>query len=419
MAQDAALRDRVAQLVGKLQVADMADRDAAEKALGLLGPSALRLLPAELPAKADADAVTRLARVRGVMEESAEKGLLEASRVTIKGESIRMSDALRELQRQTGNTLTDLREQFGGETTNPAMDLDIDNKTFFEALLEIARKGEFGLTFSTGDGSIGLIPAGGMYGRQVEAADRTKAAEPLVKLVGPFRVELKQLSLARDLATNQSRGNALFEVAWEPRLRPMLLALKAEDIEIFDDLDQKVLPEVADESTSTVLRPENPAADVYLNMSAPDRKAQLFKTLKVKSTVTLPAGLKQFRFARLDQSDVALQQGDVKVTLQSTNVDDSVWSVQVLLEMPEGGPAFESYQQGLFNNRIWLQKADGSRFEHNGGFNTTSVSQGKIGFEYLFVDAPGKLADYQLVYETPSRVLTLPLEFTFENVPLP
>ena len=86
---------------------------------------------------------------------------------------------------------------------------------------------------------------------------------------------------------------------------------------------------------------------------------------------------------------------------------------------PATGPAFESYRQGLFNNRLWLQKADGSRFEHNGGFSNTGSDGGKLGFEYLFVDAPGKPADYQLVYETPSKVVTIPLEFEFKDVPLP
>ena len=43
--------------------------------------------------------------------------------------------------------------------------------------------------------------------------------------------------------------------------------------------------------------------------------------------------------------------------------------------------------------------------------------EGKLGFEYLFVDAPGKPAEYGLVYETPSKVQTIPLEFTFTDVP--
>ena len=93
--------------------------------------------------------------------------------------------------------------------------------------------------------------------------------------------------------------------------------------------------------------------------------------------------------------------------------------MNVTLAYPGEGPAFESYRQGLFNNRLWLQRADGSRFEHNGGFSNTASDGGKLGFEYLFVDAPGKPADYQLVYETPSKVITVPLEFEFKDIPLP
>ena len=92
------------------------------------------------------------------------------------------------------------------------------------------------------------------------------------------------------------------------------------------------------------------------------------------------------------------------MTLESAEVDEQVWKVNVEVAYPGGGPAFESYRQGLFNNRLWLQKADGSRFEHNGGFSNTASDGGKLGFEYLFVDAPGKPADYQFVYETPSKV---------------
>jgi hypothetical protein len=415
--QDAALRDRVTQLVEKLKGADVAERDMAEKALIAIGPRLMPLLTEAATKGADDDAKTRLGRVKQSIEEAQEKAMLGPSRVTIKGEGLRLSDVLRDLQRQTGNPLTDLREAYGAEASNPVLDLDIKDQTFFEALAEIAKKGSFGITFQTGDGSIGIVPADGMYG----ATEPGKAArvEPPVKLVGPFRVTMKNLSLGHDLSMPKARASALFEVAWEPRLRPMLLALKADELEITDDRGEKVEPEVAEESTSTVLRPENPSADVYLNMIAPDRKAQVIKMLSVKSTVTLPAGLRQFRFKKLDEKDAVQTQGDVKMTLESTEVEENVWRVRVLLEMPGEGPAFESYQQGLFNNRLWLQKADGSRFEHNGGFSTTSVAPGRLGFEYLFVDAPGKPGDYEFVYETPSRVIALPLEFTFENVQLP
>ena len=140
----------------------------------------------------------------------------------------------------------------------------------------------------------------------------------------------------------------------------------------------------------------------------------------MKASVTVPAGLKTFRFPSLAvNGSVTQKQGDISVILEETEVDEQVWKVNVALYYPGEGEAFESYRQGLFNNRLWLQKADGARFEHNGGFSNTASDKGNLGFEYLFVDAPGKPGDYGLVYETPSKVLTIPLEFEFKDVPLP
>ena len=143
-----------------------------------------------------------------------------------------------------------------------------------------------------------------------------------------------------------------------------------------------------DESAEVVLRPENPSAEINVNLAAPDRAARLLAKFKVKAEVTVPAGIKIFRFSSLAARDIVQAQGDIKVRLESTEVDEQVWKVNVVLEYPGEGPAFESYRQGLFNNRLWLQKADGSRFEHNGGFSNTASDEGKLGFEYLFVDAP-------------------------------
>jgi hypothetical protein len=199
----------------------------------------------------------------------------------------------------------------------------------------------------------------------------------------------------------------------------MLLKLKSDGLVVVDDKGRKVEPQMGDESNEVVVRPENPMAEINLNLKAPDRSATKIKSLKVKAELTIPAGIKVFKFPNLAQENVSLKQGDVSVTLQDTEVDEQAWKVHVELVYPGEGPAFESYRQGLFNNRIWLQRADGSRFEQNGGFNSTGSDGGKLGFEYLFVDAPGKPADYQLVYETPSKVVTIPLEFEFKDIPLP
>lgn len=414
---DAALRDRVGQLVERLTTAGAADRDAAESALVGLGAKVLPLLPSDAPKSSDDDARARLARVREKLDQAQERAALTASRVTIRGEGLRLTEVLRELQRQTGNRITDLREVYGAEATNPALDVDIRDRPFFEALDEVARLAGVTPNFFTGDGSVGLMPGyPEMEGRP--AAERPES-RPVLRYPGPFRVEFKRMAATRDLATGQGQASAQFEIAWEPRLRPMLLALKSEGLEITDDRGEAVAPDVMEESSNVVLRPENPVVEVNLAMKAPDRAARSLRSLKVKGEVTLPAGLKQFRFPKLDARDVTVEQGEVKITHESTEVDENVWKIRLRLEMPGEGEAFESYQQGLFNNSLWLQRADGSRFEHNGGFSNYAYGPGRLGFEYLFVDPPGKPADYTLIYETPSRVVSIPLEFEFDDVPLP
>lgn len=401
---DAALRDRVLQLVERLGDPKPEARDDAQNRLIKLGPKILPLLPE--PTETDKDRKDRLEKIRATIKEAAEEINTGASKVTIQAKGIRLSDALQQAQRQTGNPITDLREQLGAEVTNPAFDLDLKEVGFLEAIDAIARLADVTINAFSGDGSIG-ITAG------------TPPKAPLVRYVGPFRVAFKQLTELRDYQTGTTAANAQFEVAWEPRLRPMLLTLKADTLEIRDDKGNEIKPQSMMESNEVVLRPETPAAEINLNLEAPTRSATKLASFRLKTEVTLPAGLKTFRFSSLAQENVSLKQGDVGATLQNVEIDEQVWKVNVELSYPAEGPAFESYRQGLFNNRIWLQKSDGSRFEHNGGFSNTSSDGGKLGFEYLFVDAPGKPADYQLVYESPSKVVTIPLEFEFKDVPLP
>ncbi len=410
---DSALKDRVAQLVERLDSPKMEARAAAEKGLVDLGPRILPLLPAGVD-KSKAEVAQRLEKVRQALREKDEQVNLGASKVTLKGKGMRLTEAIKAIQAQTGNAINDLREANGDEATNPALDLDIEDRSFYEAIDLVAEKAGVGITPYTNDGSIGLT-----VGRPAPQAGMPAMAKPMIVYSGPFRVEFKQLSIVRDFNVAAGTANAQFEVLWEPRLRPMLLALKNDEIKIVDDQGKPVAPQVKEQADETALRAGNCAAELNLALAAPERSAKMLTSLKVKGAVTVPSGMKAFKFPNLAAANVVQKQGDITVTLDSVEVDEQVWKVALVVAYPEGGPAFESYRQGLFNNRLWLQKPDGSRFEQNGGFNNSGSDEGKITFEYLFVDAPGKPADHMLVYETPAKVVPIPLEFEFKDVPLP
>ncbi len=410
---ESALKDRVAQLVERLESPKVESRAAAEKSLIDLGTRILPLLPSGVDKK-KVDLSDRVERVRAALREKEEQVNLDASKVTLKGSAMRLTEAIKALQVQSGNIITDLREANGAEATNPAIELDIVDKTFFEALDVMAEKAGVTFTPYTNDGTLGL-----MAGAMAPTADGPAMEKPLIVYSGPFRIQFKQVAIVKDYGNPMGSATAQFEVMWEPRLRPMLLAVKNEELKIVDDQDKEVKPQVTQEATETGLRAGNCAAELNLNLIAPERAAKVFKSLKVKGMVTVPAGMKAFKFPNLGATNVVEKQGDISVLLESTEVDEQTWKVALQVSYPEGGPAFESYRQGLFNNRIWLQKSDGSRFEHNGGYNNTGSDQGKISFEYMFVDAPGKPSDHMLVYESPAKVVSIPLEFEFKGVPLP
>ena len=184
------------------------------------------LLPDAAKVSGD-DAKKRLGKVREALAEELEKASLVASRVTIQGQGIRLTEALKLVQSQTGNRMTDLREANGADVTNPAMDLDIKDTPFFEALDQIAKKAEISLDFATGDGTIGIMAAR----RPACPTDRRGPASADDPLLRARSASCSSRSPRPRLRSARAAANAQFEVAWEPRLRPMLLALKAEDIE--------------------------------------------------------------------------------------------------------------------------------------------------------------------------------------------
>ena len=409
-ASDTAIKDRVAQLVERLGSSKAETAAAAEKALVDLGERGLPFLPTGGPQTAKLDAI------RQAVREKAEANTnLGASLVTLRGKGMRLTEAVRAIQAQTGNIINDLREANGEEATNPALALDINARPFFEALDIVAEKAGVKVNPYTGDGTIGL-----MNGATMDPAPNMPAtAKPMIVYSGPFRIELKRLTSERDFGLAAATASAQFEVLWEPRLRPMLLGVKNEDLAITDDQGRTVTPQVKEEAGETALRAGNCAAEVNLALDAPARSATKLASFKVKGSVTVPSGMKLFRFPSLAAKNVTQKQGDIAVTFESAEVDEQLWKVNLVVAYPEGGEAFASYRQGLFNNRLWLQKADGSRFEQNGGYNNTGSDDARVGFEYLFVDAPGKLSDHALVYETPSKIVPIVLEFEFKDVPLP
>jgi hypothetical protein len=413
-AQDA-LKDRVEQLLEKLASDDEASSQAAQDALLKLGPRVLPLLPE--PDK-NGKLTKRLSALRESLERSGTMST-DASKVTISGESLRLSDVMRSLQRQSGNTLIDLREQSGQTASNPSIALDIKDKPFFVALDEIALKTGLSLNFYNAEGAIAYLEGMEATGAN---ADAGKARPSFVEYVNAFRVSLNQIVVSREFAADTRTANLRMELVWEPRLRPLAMKLDTGKIEAVDDKGRKLSPSVAGESMELGIRPENPIVDVNLNLTAPERDALMISSLTVECQMTIPTAKRTLRTPDITKKDAVADAGKASLKILDFNADPPVWRVRAELTSPPpaGAQNVDSYRESGLAPVVALVKADSARIPLNGGFSVGPGSgPGKLVYEFLFVDVNGRPEDHGLVIEIPDELKTVPLRWSFKNIPLP
>lgn len=411
-----ALKDRVDQLLERLASEDEAAAVKAKEALIKLGGRILPLLPAPGTPQAGGRAEKRLAEVREALE-SAGNGTTTASKVTLKGEAIRLSDVMKALQQQTGNTLIDLREQSGQVATNPSLNLELADKPFFEALDEVAGKAGLTLNYYNAEGAIGFLE--GPMAMQAEATPRP---EPFVAYVDAFRVTLNQLLVSRDFAQGSSMANFRMEFVWEPRLRPLAMKLDTGKIKARDDKNRPIEATVSGESMELAIRPENPIVDLNLNLSAPPRDAAKIASFEIETELTLPTTTYRLAVPDITATEAKAEAGKSSLKILSFEADPPVWKVRAELSSPRpaGAANVDSYQQSGLAPVVALTKADSARIPLNGGFSVGPGSApGKLVYELLFVDITGRPQDHGLVVEIPGELKTIPVRWTFRDIPLP
>ena len=239
--------------------------------------------------------------------------------MTIQGKGIRLTEAIQKLQAQSGNAITDLREQMGAEATNPALDLEIVDRPFFEALDAICQQAEVTPNFSTGDGIDRPDGRASRSGRQA-----------LVQYSGPFRIAFRQIASRPRLPGRHGqrqrpvRGGvgaaAPARCSW--RSRPT-------SWRSWTTRARKVEPQVMEESADVVLRPENPAAEININLERPRPCGQGAGDGQDQGGGHRPGRHPHVPVPQPRRQATSTQkQGDIAFSLEGTEVDEQVWKVQ-------------------------------------------------------------------------------------------
>jgi hypothetical protein len=80
----------------------------------------------------------------------------------------------------------------------------------------------------------------------------------------------------------------------------------------------------------------------------------------------------------------------------------------------EGGP-FESHLGWIYDNPLFLINESGKKepsIGHQGG----DLDENGVQIQYFFVEDP---AEFELLYESPGAIVSVPADFSLKDVPLP
>lgn len=419
-AAPAASREQIEKLVEQLDAADAADRDAAEKQLvelGLKDKSAaageafVDLLPKpndEMPQEVQ----VRLNRIASDIRSRLAKQSIEGTTVTLDVTDAPLDEVLKEIEKQTGNRVTDYREQFGQETADKKVTYNGKDKPFWEALDTILDAAQMSPYNDSGEANLaiidrdqGVLRRGG--GRAVYA--------------GPFRIEATGASSQRGIRSPDQSGLSIdWEISWEPRLRPIGLALNAADLKVLCD-DGRETPAVDGDVVFNVEVPSGShASDVTVSLQLPARKSEKLATIEGRMIALVPGRMAELKFDNLATAkEVTKRAGEVSVTLDRVTKNQALWEIHMRLSVDSSDAALDVNSGWVFQNLATLVDKQGEPLD-NAGFETTLQTEDEVGFAYFYELPEGRdLKDYTWAYRTPASIIAVPVEFKLENVPLP
>lgn len=328
---------------------------------------------------------------------------LQPRSVQFPAREMSLDEVLKELEKQTGNRVTDLRK-----TKRDISKLTLSTKTFWKTLDAIGQQTKVGFSAYQEGGGVALV----------DAPYRSLNTD----YNGLFRFSVKRIAVSRDDETQAHYAQVTFDAAWEPRLQPLYLNLESATAVLgkrASKLERQAMRSVAGMG----------AAEIELRLPAPERAVLQIDSLKGELRVIGAPKMLEFAFDKLKENDPrSSKQEGVEVGVSALKRSATRWSLQVTIKNPAGAIApLESFQSWLDNNRLWLTWTDPQSkktrtLEPVGETQDGTSEMMKVHFDFTArgdSPLPPKNAEVTLRYRTPNRVVVFSVPFAFANLPLP
>lgn len=406
---------QVRELVAKLDAGEVAARDEAEAGLSRLGPAALAHLPRITP-RTSPELKQRLVRVRAALELQYAQAAGRPSKVTLAGESMKLSEVLAAIEKQTGNKIVDRRE--ADDRSDPVVKAKFNETPFWQALDDVLDQAKLSIDPHAADDEGNPVAGVSIVRRRGGQADRRTN----VSYAGPLRIEATSLQSRRDLrSADTGQLKVTLGVSWEPRISPVAVNQPAQNVKAVDDRGKPVAAgnEQADPEIPVVSGTKSLELEVPLAL--PSREAKRLASLKGKLVLLTPGRNETFRFEKLAgakkaKDDTEKARGDVTVTLSRVAENNDLWEIRVQVNYGRTEGAVQSHYGWIYENRAHLEGPDGKPITP-AGFESDGI-EGGIEATYYFNRKEG-LEGCTFVYSTPAVLLNVPVEYELRDLPLP
>jgi hypothetical protein len=338
-------------------------------------------------------------------EPTAEE-LLKPTRLTLINSGNDLPAVLKEIEKQTGNKLVD--EATRGREL-PEWNFSLSDREFWPLLDKFLDAAELQLHGQSTDGLAVVPREDGRLPRHGKAI-----------YVGPFRLEVTNVSSRFDTRYfGEHHASIELEVAWEPRLRPLVFTQPVSGLQLIAD-EKTPVAIVEGLSELTAEAPaDSYAIELQVPLQLPGEQLSTISSLKGKIKAVVATRTAEFRFADLDKSsNVEKTDGGVSVTLSGVRENQGLTELHMQVKFDDALPEHIGMGSWNFQNETFLEDSEGKRVDHS-GFETTMQSPRELGLAFYFDVPAEKLAKCTWVYRTPVAIVEVPIEFEFKDIKLP
>lgn len=406
-APSADLAAKVKALIRQLDSDQQAKREAAEKELVALGEDVLPLLP-PITRTTPAEVKNRLGRVRKALMDLAIAATTKPKFVTLSGEML-LSEALAEIEKQTGNRVTDSREQ---DKSDPKITLKLDKAPFWEALDTILDAAQLTLyNYDSEQGELSYIA------RDENALPRIGRGN----YSGIFRLEPTRIEIDADLRNPASKALRLtVDAAWEPRVRPVVIMLPVGQFQATDEGGNAVEVDSGDGDLEFPVDGFGAGVELVIPFKIPARTVKQIASIKGKLTAVLLGREETYEFPNPEsKKGVEEERGGVTVILDQCRKVDELLEARMRVKFDKASNALESHRGWIYNNPCYLEDAKGDKVEQ-AALEATLLDENEVGIVYRFdLGDEANASKYKLVYKTPAAIIEVPVEFELKAIDLP